>query len=124
MVLKNDGRLFVCTLKTRCGEEAYEEIHKRAIPDHARYMSDLWRRGIFWAGGPIDDGATALEIYKADTLEEAMEAQRNAPQYLNGYLYDDQYSEWHLRHWPPARSDLDPATGKVVATNDHGDVSS
>ena len=105
-------RLIVCLLKTRCNEREYEDIHRGAIEDHARYMSDLWRKGIFWAGGPLDDGQTAMEIYAVDSVQEAMEAQQNAPQYINGYLYEDTYHEWNPRHWPPACPDIDPASGK------------
>lgn len=114
--MKNNGpkKLVVCLLKTRWGDPEYEEIHRNAIQDHARYMSDLWQKGIFWAGGPLGEGSTAMEIFAVDSIEEAMEAQQNAPQYLSGYLYADEYHEWNPRHWPPARADIDPASGKLL----------
>ena len=64
-------------------------------------MANLWERNIFWAGGPLVDGKTAIEIYSVDSVEEAMKAQRNAPLYIKGYLYEDKYLEWQPKHWPP-----------------------
>jgi uncharacterized protein YciI len=105
-------KLVVCLLKTRAADEAFREVRAKAADEHARYMSALWRRQVFWAGGPLADGTTALEIYSVDSIEDAMQAQRNAPHYKSGFLYDDQYFEWTPRHWPPSGPELDPFTGK------------
>jgi len=96
-------------LKARYGEE---DLYKGPEGEHARYMTDLWQRGIFWAGGPTADGKTGIEIYAVDTLEEAIKAQRNAPAYVHGYLYEDTYFEWHPRHWPPPCPDIYPSSGR------------
>jgi uncharacterized protein YciI len=108
--------LFVCLLKTRHGDAYYEEIKKSLgeSKEHARYMTDLWQRGIFWAGGPTADPKTSIEIYSVDSLEEAIEAQRNAPLYAKGYLYEDTYLEWHPAHWPPPTPGINPSTGKKL----------
>ncbi len=106
-------KLIVCILKARHGEKAFESIHDRFAEEHSRYMSDLWQKGIFWAGGPLADGKTALEIYAVGTIEEAKKAQRNAPHYISGYLYDDTYTEWTPRHLPPPTPGIDPASGKI-----------
>jgi uncharacterized protein YciI len=105
--------LIVCLLKTRAGDASYREVHERAAEEHTRYMSSLWRRGIFWAGGPLANGAMALEIYSVDSVEDAMQAQRNAPHFKSGFLYEDKYFEWTPRHWPPQTPDLDAYSGKV-----------
>jgi uncharacterized protein YciI len=107
-------KMFVCLLKTRADDRAYDEAHANAQRDHTRYMSELWRRGVFWAGGPLSGGKIALEIYSVDSLEQAMEAQRNAPHYKSGFLYEDEYFEWTPRHWPPALPNIDPSSGKLL----------
>ncbi len=77
-------------------------------------MTDLWQRGIFWAGGPTL-GETSIEIYAVDSIEEAIEAQRNAPLCRKGFLHDEEYLEWRPVHWPPPRQDIDPSSGKRTA---------
>ena len=114
MKKKTPQKLIVCLLKVRHGEEAQKEKHDSSIEEHPLYMSNLWQRGIFWAGGPSADGETALEIYSVDSIEEAMKAQRNAPNYVNGHLYDDKYFEWYPRHWPPPTPNIDPSSGKIL----------
>jgi uncharacterized protein YciI len=114
MQQKVPQKLFICMLKTRFGEKSYESIHEAAQEEHTRYMSDLWQRGIFWAGGPGPGRTIAIEIYSVETVEEAMKAQRNAPHYRSGYIYEDQYLEWTPRHWPPLRPNIEPASGKPL----------
>jgi hypothetical protein len=114
MKKKTPPKLIVCMLKVRHGKKASENVQDGTLEEHARYMADLWRRGIFWAGGPSADGKTALEIYSVDSIEEAMKAQRNAPHYINGHLYEDTYWEWTPRHWPPPTPGIDPSTGKEL----------
>jgi uncharacterized protein YciI len=97
---KNPEKLFLCLLKTK-PVKGPEDMLKAIREKHARYMGDLWQKGIFWAGGPTADGSIAIEIYSVDTVEEAQKAQRNAPLYVNGFLYEDKYFEWHPKHWPP-----------------------
>jgi hypothetical protein len=112
MEKKAPDKLFLCLLNTRVGEKDWESIAEGVHAEHARYMADLWQRGIFWAGGPQADGKIAIEIYSVESVEEAARAQRNAPLYIKGYLYEDTYMEWHPRHWPPAYPDISPLTGK------------
>lgn len=113
MKQKSPQKLFVCLLKNSHGDE---EI-KKGIPDtskHGQYMTDLWQKGTFWAGGPAD-AQTAIQIYSVDSLDEAIKAQRNAPMYVNGILYEDKYLEWTPVHWPPPpAADIDPSTGKRI----------
>ena len=96
-------KLVVCELKTRYAEEGWRDLAETVHDEHSRYMTDLWERGILWAGGPSIDENTAIEFYAVDSIEEAMRAQRNAPIYVMGYLYDDEYWEWSPSHWPPER---------------------
>ena len=91
---KAPNMMVVCLLKTRAGILEYEETHARDAQDNARYMSWLWRKGVYWAGGPVDGGRLALHIYSVDSVEKAKGAQRNAPDYKSGFLYDDEYFEW------------------------------
>lgn len=107
-------KMFVCLLKTREDDRAYDEIHANGQKDHTRYMTELWSKGIFWAGGPLQGGKIALEVFRVNSLEEAMEAQRNAPHYKSGFLYEDEYFEWDPRHWPPGTPNIDPNSGKLV----------
>lgn len=96
-------KLVVCELKTRYHEEGWRARADTVHDEHHRYMVDLWERGILWGGGPSADEDKAIEFYAVDSIEEAMEAQRNAPVYKVGYLYDDTYWEWCPSHWPPER---------------------
>lgn len=116
MVKKIPDKLFLCMMKTKYAEKGGKELAESVYDEHTRYMSDLWEKGIFWAGGPTVDGDPAIEIYSVDSVEEAMKAQRNAPIYLNGYVYDDKYWEWHPMHWPPPTPNIDPSTGKKTDT--------
>jgi uncharacterized protein YciI len=116
MQQKTHKKLFVCLLKNRAGDAFYEDLKKglKESGEHARYMTDLWQRGIFWAGGPTADPKTSIEIYSVDSVEEAIEAQRHAPLYVKGYLYEDKYLEWHPAHWPPPTLDINPSSGKKL----------
>jgi uncharacterized protein YciI len=108
MMKKAPKKLFICHVKTnKEKKEAIARVHE----EHNRYMTDLWRRGIFWAGGPTD-AKYSIQIYAVDSLEEAMQAQRNAPYYRVGFEYGDEYVEWRPVHWPPLRPDIDPDSGK------------
>ena len=107
--------MVVCLLQSRAADDAYREVRAKEAEEQARYMSWLWRKGIYWAGGPLDAGSMAMEIYTVDSMEEAVKAQRNAPHYRSGVLYDDQYFEWTPRHWPPARPDVNPSSGELLA---------
>jgi uncharacterized protein YciI len=109
---KTPTKLVVCELKTRYHQDGWRERAETVHEEHANYMADLWRRGVLWSGGPSLDEDTAMEIFSVDSVEEAMEAQRNAPIYTLGYLYDDEYWEWRPSHWPPACTDIDPNSGK------------
>ncbi len=114
MKQKTPKKLFICILKNRRGDTYYEGIAKGIWEsgEHERYMTDLWQRGIFWAGGPTDS-TTSIEIYSVDSVEEAKKAQRNAPLYVKGVLYEDKYLEWHPMHWPPPPGpDINPSSGK------------
>jgi uncharacterized protein YciI len=115
MKQKTPKKLFVCLLKTRHGEEGWGDVSKSVQVEHTHYMTDLWQRGIFWAGGPCAKGQPSIEIYSVDTVEEAMKAQRNAPLYLKGFLYGEEYLEWNPVHWPPPCPDIDPDSGKRPA---------
>jgi uncharacterized protein YciI len=117
MKQKTPKKLFLCLLKTRHGEEGWEDIAKGIHKEHTSYMTDLWQKGIFWAGGPKADGKTGIEIYAVDSIEEAIKAQRNAPFYIKGFLYEDTYLEWHPVHWPPPCPDIDPSSGRRLITN-------
>lgn len=109
---KLPNKLFVCLLKTGSPEEL-KRIAESIGDGQSRYMTDLYKKGIFWAGGPTV-GGVSIEIYSVDTVEEAMKAQRNAPLYLRGYLHDEQYLEWHPNHWPTVHPEIDLATGKAI----------
>jgi uncharacterized protein YciI len=108
MKKRTPDKLFVCLLKS---EDGWDETLASVGKEHSRYMTDLWQRGIFWAGGPTAE-KISIEIYAVDSIEEAMKAQRNAPLYLKGYLHDDKYLEWCPSHWPPLHPDIDPNSGK------------
>jgi uncharacterized protein YciI len=112
MKKKTPKNLFICLLKTRNGDASWEEISRNAQEEHTSYMTDLWQKGIFWAGGPSADRKTGIEIYSVDSLEEAMKAQRNAPKYIKGFLYEDKYLEWNPVHWPFPISGIDPSSGR------------
>ena len=105
-------KLIVCLLKNKRGEEGWSEITAGVQKEHTKYMTDLWQKGIFWAGGPTKENIS-IEIYAVDTVEEAMEAQRNAPLYKTGFQYEEEYLEWTPAHWPPLRPGLDPKSGKL-----------
>ena len=91
MKQKSPKKLFVCLLKNR---HSVEDIKNGIIDirNQGRYMTDLWQKGIFWAGGPAV-GQTAIQIYSVDSLDDAVKAQRNAPMYIEGSLYEDKYLE-------------------------------
>jgi len=112
MKKKIPGKLFVCLLQSRHNEDGWDEVAASVQVEHTHYMTDLWRRGIFWAGGPTEQ-KISIEIYAVDSVEEAMEAQRSAPLYRTGYLHDEEYLEWRPAHWPPLHPDMHPSTGKI-----------
>ena len=60
----------------------------------------LWQRGILWAGGPSSYPSAGIEIYSVDSIEEAIKAQRSAPLYVKGVIFDDTYYEWHPKLLP------------------------
>ena len=111
MKKKAPDKLYVCLLKARQGEQGWDEIAASTHMEHARYMTDLWQKGIFWAGGPTTQGIS-IEIYAVDSVEEAIKVQRNAPLYRAGFLHDEEYLEWRPAHWPPLRPAVDPSTGR------------
>lgn len=108
--MKAPNKLFICLLKSEGG---WDESLTNAGKEHSCYMTELWKRGIFWAGGPTAENIS-IEIYSVDTVEEAMKAQRAGPLYLKGYLHDDKYLEWNPVHWPPQHPGIDPDSGKRI----------
>lgn len=99
----NPKKLFVCLVKER-HDKVSEDIFKTTSEEHRLYMTDLWQRGILWAGGPLAYPTAGIEIYAVDTIEEAIKAQRKAPLYVKGALYDDTYFEWRPKLLPPQTS--------------------
>jgi len=95
----NPEKLFVCMVKER-HDKAAQDIFQSVSEEHRRYVTDLWQRGILWAGGPSTHPSAGIEIYAVDSIEEAIEAQRNAPLYVRGVIYDDTYYEWHPKLLP------------------------
>jgi hypothetical protein len=108
---KIPNKLYVCLLKTRSKVEGWEGSIDELKKEQAVYMTDLWYKGIFWAGGPSAGGKPSIEIYSVNTIEEAQKAQRNAPLYTKGFLFADEYLEWTPKHWPPPTPDIDPSSG-------------
>ena len=51
MEKKTPKKLIVCLLKVKHGDKAHNKKPDSALEEHSSYMSDLWQRGIFWAGG-------------------------------------------------------------------------
>ena len=114
MEKKAPNKLIICISKRRRIGKSNEAEHHATAGAHIQYMTDLWQKGIFWAGGPLADGKTAVEIFAVDTIEEAQKAFREAPHYITGYFYADKYMEWSPKHWPPPTPGIDPSSGKKL----------
>ncbi len=102
---KTPEKLFVCLSKMRPTlVEALDRFYKEGVPvpadlqaireQHLRYVYDISKRGIVWAGGPSADLSGSLNIYAVNSIEEAKKVQQNDPYYKSGLWYDDQYFEW------------------------------
>jgi uncharacterized protein YciI len=100
-------KLFICEYKFAPSvAQAVGRFYAEGIPvpaeiqairePHLRYVHDLGKRGILWAGGPFADWTGGINIYAVDSLEEAKKAQENEPYHANGLSYDAKYSEWVL----------------------------
>lgn len=103
-------KLFVCVDKTAPSlTEAASKLFTEGTPfpaelnnireSHLRYVYDLGKNGIIWAGGPSADFTAGLSIFAVDSLEEAKKAQQHDPFYAHGLHYDDKYFEWTI-HTP------------------------
>jgi hypothetical protein len=104
MALKTPAKLFVsiCKIK-RSYDEAVKKADKENVPlppeqqsireGHSQYTRELIERGLIWMGGPSPD-FVSMNIFAADSIEEAKRIQQGDPLFTNGVFYDPMYFEW------------------------------
>jgi len=98
-------KLFVCEYKVAPRlAQALAKFYEEGIPvpaevqairePHLRYVHDLAKKGMLWAGGVFADWTGGINIFAAGSVEEAKKAQENEPYYAQGLMYDAKYFEW------------------------------
>lgn len=77
------------------GGMAWPEDIRPIIQAHLDYGKGLKAEGKILVGGPMVAFDWALIIYRADTLDEAVELAENDPAYKSGLLTDCKVVPWH-----------------------------
>jgi uncharacterized protein YciI len=104
MALKTPSNLFVSICKIKQSyDESIKNAEKNNVPlppeqqsireGHSQYTRELIAKGVLWMGGPSPD-LVSMNIFAADSVEEAKKLQQGDPLFTHGVFYDPMYFEW------------------------------
>ena len=104
MVGPTPAKLFVSICKVkRHYAEALKTADEENVPlspeiaafreGHSQYTRELIEKGVLWMGGP-SPALKSMNIFAADSVEEARKLQQGDPLFIYGMFYDPMYFEW------------------------------